>query len=333
MRFLVIGAGAIGGFLACRLDAAGHTVQVVARGAHLAAMRAGGLRLEAMDGTHHHTARIEALGDVNEAGPAQVVIVTLKSHQLPAMADAIAAAAEPASLLLTVQNGVGWWYFQRHGGALDGRIVQAVDPQGGLATTLPLDRLVPAFAYKSAHVAAPGLVRHVVSERDRLALGALDPSAAARIDELLPALRAAGLAPAPGDVRRWMWNKLLGNIFANPVCALTHRTLGDLVALPQTRALALALMRETAAVAAALGYPPEGAAELQGRLERARELGRAKPSMLQDREAGRPMELDAILGAVVELAALAAVEVPRIGTLLACLKLVESSSALEPESD
>lgn len=324
MRFLIVGAGAIGGFVAGRLLAAGHDVTVLARGAHLHAMQANGLRLEDALGRVDYHGPVGTCADLRDAPVADIVIVTLKAHQVAALAVPLSVAAARAQLLVPVQNGVGWWYFQRHAGAHQGRTVRSVDPDGALAHHLPVDRTVPAFAFKSAQLVEPGVVRHIETQSDKLALGELDGGDSARLRDFSALLVDAGLKAMQGDPRQWMWNKLLGNIFANPICALTRQPLGLVARHPATRALALDLMRELAAVAAALGRPIS--MSFEERLDRGVGLVTARPSMLQDLEANRPMELDAILGAVVELGQLVGVDVPHIDALLACLRVIDQQA-------
>lgn len=324
MRILVAGAGAMGGFLAARLALAGHRVDVVARGAHLRAMRERGLVLVA-DGEPARTARVGAHASLEDAPPADVLLVAFKAHQLPALAGPLARAAARAALTVPVQNGVGWWYFQRAGGPFDGRAVESVDPGGTLAASMPVARTAPMFAFKSAEVASPGVVSHVPTATDAFACGTLDGGAPDALASFVSAMSDAGLRLEVSDVRALMWTKLMGNVFANPICALTGVPLGPAVAHPEVRELALALMQECVAVARAHGVAI--AVDPVQRLARSAAVGAARPSMMQDRDAGRPMELDAILGALVELAGLVAVPVPRVRTLLACLRLIESRAA------
>jgi len=321
MRVLVAGAGAMGGFLAARLALAGHPVDVVARGEHLRAMRERGLTLVA-DGEPARTVPVGACASLQEAPPADVLLVAFKAHQLPALAEPLARAAARSALTVPVHNGVGWWYFQRAGGRFEGRAVESVDPGGRLAASMPLERTVPMFAFKSAEVVAPGVVSHVSTGSDAFACGTLDGAPVDGLARWTAALADAGLRCDVADVRTLMWTKLMGNVFANPICALTGVPLGPAVAHPDVRELALALMRECIAVARAYGVTV--AVDPEQRLARGAAVGAARPSMLQDRDAGRPMELDAILGALVELARLVEVPVPRVRTLLACLRLIES---------
>lgn len=322
MAITIVGAGAIGGFLAARLARAGHDVNVVARGEHLAALRASGrIVLQAPDGVREE-APVRAVASAAEAPAAEILFITLKAHQLPEAAAGLAGAVTAADIVVPIQNGVPWWYFQRHGGPHDGRVVRAVDPDGALARALDPAKLVPAFAYKAAEVVAPGVVRDNRAASDQFPVGGLDDAAAPRVARLKALFASAGLAAPDGDIRRQVWNKLLGNVWANPIGALTGATVGTTLRHPATRSLALALMAEVAAVAAALGRPVS--ASFEDRLTRAEQVGDAKASMLQDVERGRKPEHDAILGALIELAGLTGVLVPHARALYACLDLAES---------
>jgi len=323
MRILVAGAGAIGGFVAARLGQAGHAVSVLARGTHLAAMRERGRIVIEAHGGGAEEAPVTAVADAREAVPPELLFVTAKAHQVPALAPQLAAAAAAASAIVPCHNGVGWWYFQRHGGALDGRTLRAVDPQGTIARHLDPGKVMPTFAFKAAEVVAPGRVRHIVAASDSFPIGELDGRETPRLAALAAAMSAAGLKAPASDVRQQMWRKLLGNIWANPIGALTGATVGATVAHPETRALALALMREVAAVAAALGVGDLG--DFEQRLGRAAEVGDAKASMLQDRERGRALEHGAIVGALVEIAGFVGVAVPHAAALGACLALLDAT--------
>ncbi|MFZ4760618.1 MAG: ketopantoate reductase family protein [Burkholderiaceae bacterium] len=327
MRLLVIGAGAMGGYLAARLGSTGHEVSVVARGAHLEAMRrAGGLVLVEPDAERRFVP-MTAYADTDDAPAADVVMVTLKAHQVTAMRAPIARAAARASMLVVVHNGVGWWYFRRGAsGPFAGRTVASVDPDGTVAATLPDDKVVPLFCFKSAEVIEPGVVLHRPSASEQHLCGELDDAHSPRLGAFVDAMLAAGLPCRIEPVRAAMWTKWLGNIFANPLCALTGVPLGPAVMHPDGRVLALALMRECADVAAAHGVPILMSPE--ERLDKAARVKDVRPSMLQDRDAGRPMELDAILGGLVELGGLVGVEVPTTRTLLACLRVAQAHAGI-----
>jgi len=324
VRILIVGAGAIGGFLAARLSGAGHDVAVVARGAHLQAIRTDGLRLVTAAGPDV-VARVDAFGAMDEVGATDAVIVAVKSYQIGPLVPSIVGAASRTRMIVPVQNGIGWWYFQGRTGRHAGRAVRSVDPAGDLAIGLPADRIVPMFAFKAAEVTAPGVVRHIPSDTDRFPLGELDGAVTSRVRDLSAALTASGLSAPITDIRVEMWTKLLGNIYANPICALTRVPLGPAIAHPATRMLAVRLMQECKSVAAAhgVGIP----VSFEERLARSASVGDARPSMLQDRDAGRPMELDAILAALVELGDLEGVPTPCVQSLLACLRLVEARVA------
>lgn len=323
MRITVVGAGAIGCFVGGRLAQAGHEVTAVARGPHLQALQAGGLRLG--DGREpDEPIALRAVGRIAEAPDAELVVVTLKAHQLPGLADDLAAAAAGAAGVLPIQNGLAWWYFQAEGAAGEASgSLRSVDPDGRLAAALPPEKLFPVAAFKSAEVVAPGVVHHRSTASDSFPLGPVRKEREAEAERWRTVFAQAGL-PAPAvDVRRTAWWKLLGNIWANPIGALTGATVGTIASFAPTVELATALMAEATAVARACGVEP-GVVPAE-RLARGRAVGDVKSSMLQDRERGRLMELDAILGSVVELAALRQVPVPSIQALHACLALIQSA--------
>lgn len=321
-RVLIYGAGAIGGFLAASLSRAGHDVSLVARGEHAAMIERDGLRVEDDQGRQERF-RPRLIRHGAKAAPLDWLFITLKTHQLQGLVDELAPWAAQADLLIPVHNGVGWWYFQNGGPThLRGRPVAALDPGGAMARRLPVDRAAPMFAFKSAEVIKPGTVRHIVSPTDRLVVGELDGGRREAVDALTAALVQSGIACERADPRQTMWVKLLGNIFANPICALSGQDLGTMLRHPAGHELALALMGECAAVAGALGVAVE--TRFEDRLARSMAVGAARPSMLQDRAAGRPMEIDAILTALIELGQLVGVETPRTQTLQCCLRLIES---------
>jgi 2-dehydropantoate 2-reductase len=325
MRILVAGAGAIGGYLAGVLARAGHDVTVLGRGAHLAATRERGrIALETTDGKREEFP-VAAVADAGDAAPPDVLFITVKAHQVPELAPRLASAAAAAEIIVPCHNGVGWWYFHRHPGRLAGRAVHAVDPDGSIARHLDPAKVVPTFAFKAAEVVAPGVVRHIVTASDSFPVGELDGQPSQRVERLSRAIAQGGIPAPVADVRQRMWWKLLGNIWANPIGALTGTTVGATGTHPATRTLSLALMSEVAAVATALGVTVD--TDFERRLGRAKEVPNAKASMLQDRERGRPLEYEAILGAVVEIAELVGVKVPHTTTLYACLALLDSAQA------
>lgn len=326
-RVLVIGAGAIGGLLAARLALAGHTVAVVARGAHCAAMRAAGSILLETRGEIRQ-APVTAFDSIAAAPAADFVFITLKAYQLPALATELGARARAARVCVPVQNGIPWWYFQRATGPHANRVVQAVDPAGTLAAQLRDAVLAPGFASIAAEVVAPGHIVAPAAAADAMPLGPLGP------DDQAGALAAAALIATTGylaplvDVRQAAWAKLLGNLWTNPLGALTRSTISHLATHPVGQQLARELMIEAEAVANALGVVP--GLDYEQRFERSRVLRQGiKSSMLQDIERGRQTERVAILQALVELADLAGVAVPRARTLNACLLLLEENLAAE----
>jgi 2-dehydropantoate 2-reductase len=315
MRIGIFGAGAIGGLLGARLAAAGSDVTIVARGPHLAAMRADGLTLRS--GGETLTVRPRCVADAAEAGAQDFVVVTLKAHALPAAAPAIAAMLGPDGALVTAVNGVPYWYFHALEGPHRDRAVQSVDPGGVLLATLPPARAIGCVVYPAAEVVAPGVIEHGYG--DRFTLGEPDGSRSARVAALSAALQTAGFkAPVRPRIRDEIWVKLWGNMAFNPLSALTGSTLDRLAGRPDLRAVAKAMMLEGQAVAEALGA--RFAIDVDKRIDGALEVGAHKTSMVQDLERGRPMEIDALLGAVVELGELAGVATPASGQVLALLR-------------
>lgn len=296
MKVAIFGAGAIGGFMGVKLAQAGADVTFVARGPHLAAMRERGVTL--VSGGRSETVRPRCVGDAAEAGGQDFVVVTLKAHSLPAAAPAIAGMLGPEGAVVTAVNGVPYWYFHGIEGAHRDRRVESVDPGGVVWAALPPARAIGCVVYPAAEVAEPSVIHHTYG--DRFSLGEPDGSRSERVEALSRMLIAGGLkAPIRPRIRDEIWVKLWGNLTFNPVSALTGATLDRLVGQPDLRALCRAMMTEAQTVAEALGA--RFAISLDKRLDGAAEVGAHKTSMLQDLERGRPMEIDALLGAVVEL--------------------------------
>ncbi|MBV8613832.1 MAG: 2-dehydropantoate 2-reductase [Acetobacteraceae bacterium] len=305
MRIGVFGAGAIGGFLGARLAAAGAEVTIVARGPHLAAMRANGVRL--VSGGETVTLRPRCCDDPGEAGVQDYVIVTLKAHSLPEAAPGIARMMGPHSALVTGINGVPYWYFYGLDGPWRDRRVESVDPGGALWDILPPSQAIGCVVYPAAEVVEPGVIAHTYG--DRFSLGEPDGSRSARIEALSKLLIGAGLkAPVRPRIRDEIWVKLWGNLAFNPLSALTMTTLDRLTRAPDLRAVCRAMMREAKTVAEALGT--RFAIDVERRIDGAAEVGEHKTSMLQDLERGRPLEIEALLGAVVELGGMTGVATP-----------------------
>jgi 2-dehydropantoate 2-reductase len=324
MRIAIVGAGAIGGFLAARLDAAGSRVTVVARGATLSALSGTGLTLVERDG-RQAIHRLPVVDRLAAAGPQDCVVLAVKANQVVPVAGDL-ARLDPRTTIVPMQNGIPWWYFQRHGGEHEGRAVRAVDPSGRLAATIDPRRLAGCVVYPACELVAPGVVRHV--EGERFALGELDGSTGTRVEAIAAAFRAAGLkAPVLADIRAEIWLKLWGNLTFNPVSALTRATLDRICGEPLTRELAAGMMGEAQEVASRLGITFR--VPIERRIEGAARVGRHKTSMLQDIEAGRATEIEALLGSVIELARLTGTSVPRIDAIYACMRLLEASVRID----
>jgi 2-dehydropantoate 2-reductase len=315
----VVGAGAIGGLLAARLALADEEVSVVDRGEHLDAIRARGLKVIAHDGTEQVATKITAFDDPAKAGEQDLVILALKAHVIASVAPRLPALFGDATMLMTAQNGLPWWYFLRHGGALDGQRLQCLDPDGTIEEHVDARRIIGCVVYPAAELSAPGVIRHV--EGDRFAIGELDNTRTDRVQLLAETLTRAGFkAVIPDNIRAEVWLKLWGNMSFNPISALTHATLVDICQFAPTRELAAAMMREAQAVAGKLGI--EFRVPLEKRIAGAEKVGGHKTSTLQDIEAGREIETDALLGAVIELARLTQTPVPACDSVLAILKLL-----------
>jgi 2-dehydropantoate 2-reductase len=314
MRFAIVGAGATGGFLGAHLARAGEEVILIARGSHLAAMRERGVTIRS--GEEEFTARPDCTDDLSAIGRAEVVFLTLKAHSIPAVAPAIGAALAPGACVVGAQNGIPWWYFpDRH--------LEAVDPGGLIARSLPYPRVVGCIVYPATRIVEPGLIEHV--EGNRFSLGEPDGSRSERVQEIAAALAGAGLkAPIQTRIRNEIWLKLLGNATLNPISALTRATLRQIVTSPATHDLVRTLMEEVDAVARALEI--EVPLSIEKRMEGAAATGDHRTSMLQDLEAGRPLEVEALLGAVVELADGAGIAVPSLRTVYGLTKLLDEVS-------
>ncbi|MEO5845437.1 MAG: 2-dehydropantoate 2-reductase [Caldimonas sp.] len=309
MRFAVVGAGAIGGYLGAKLSLAGEDVTVLARNQTLAAIGARGLRLVLEDGSELHAKAVRAVGDATDAGPQDAVLLAVKAHQVRDVLPGITRLLGPATLLVTMTNGIPWWYFQRLPGPWQGRTLDSVDPGGLLAAAIDPAAVIGSVVYPAAEVVEPGIVR--VVEGNRFSLGELDGSRSERIETLAHAFMNAGFkAPVTKDIRAEIWLKLWGNLSFNPVSALTHATLAGICRDPDGRALVETMMAEAQRVAEKLGVVFK--LSIEKRIAGAAAVGEHKTSMLQDVEHGRPLELAALVGSVVELARITATPVPAI---------------------
>ena len=322
MKICVVGAGAIGGYLAVKLALAGHKISVVARGNHLAAIRRNGLRLVNRDsGAELHVQNMLASDQMADLGRQDFVLLALKAHQIAAAAADLRVLYGPETTVVTLQNGIPWWYFHQHGGALAGTRLESVDPGGLIDAQLEPTRVLGCVVYKGAEVIEPGVIRHTETAGDKFPLGELDGSETPRIRAISEALERAGVhAPVIPDIRAEKWFKLWGNMAWNPICALTHANALEVYQSPQANRLSLIMMREAQVIAEKLGIRFRGTPE--DRMQRIHQIGPTRPSMLQDTEAGRPLEVDALVGAVVELAGLTATPAPHVEAVYACAKLL-----------
>lgn len=315
-RVLIFGAGAIGGYMGVKLAQAGARVTFFARGAHLEAMKANGIKLIS-EGTETVTKDANFAGDAREAGEQDFVIVSLKAHGLVAAVDQVASLLGPKTALVTAMNGVPYWYFHKHGGPHDGKRLESVDPGGALWTKLGPERAIGCVVYPAANILAPGVIEHTYS--NRFTLGEPDGSKSERIAALSELMIKGGLkAPIRPRIRDDMWVKLWGNLCFNPLSALTGATLDVITGDPGTRSVARAMMLEAQAVGEALGI--KFGIDVEKRIDGAAEVGAHKTSMLQDLEAKKPMEIDALLGAVVEMGALTGHEMPACKMVLALVR-------------
>jgi 2-dehydropantoate 2-reductase len=321
MKVCIYGAGAIGAYLGAALVDAGCNVSFVARGPHLAALQRNGLTLE-IGGTTRNL-RIPATDNPATIGAQDYVILTLKAHSVAPVATQIATLLGPKTAIVTAQNGILWWYFYKVPGPLENRHLDTVDAGGHVWKTLGPERAIGCVVYPSCEIVAPGVVRHL--EGNRFMLGEPDGTKSARVAALAQALTAGGLkAPVRPRIRDDIWFKLLGNATFNPVSVLTHATLEQMGKDPGVRAVIRQMMTEAEKVAAKLGV--EFPLELEKRIDGATAVGAHKTSMLQDYELGRPLELDALVASVAEIARLVDVPTPTLDAVLALVRLRIASS-------
>ncbi len=319
MKIAIVGAGAIGGYLGAKLALAGEDVTVVARKQNLAAIRAGGLRLILADGTEQQARGVTAVQDMAEAGPQDAVLLTVKAHQLPDLLPGLRALFGPDTAVVSMINGVPWWYFHRLAGPYEGRPLESVDPGGVIARHIEPERVIGGVVYPAAELVEPGVVR--VIEGERFSLGEPDGRRTPRIEALSQTLIRAGFkSPVSKDIRSEIWLKLWGNLSFNPISALTHATLEGICRDPQGRALAAQMMREAQAVGEKLGV--QFKVSLEQRIAGAEAVGAHKTSMLQDVEHGRALELEALVGSVVELGRITGVATPTIEAIYAAAGLL-----------
>lgn len=320
MKFAVVGAGAIGAFVGAMLARAGEDVTLIARGAHMRAMREKGVRVRGAIGEFE--VHPPVTDDAAAVGPVDVVLLTLKAHSLTETAPRLAPLLRPDTAIVGAQNGIPWWYFYRHSGEWEGLRLDAVDPGGVIARHLDPARAIGCVLYCSTIIQEPGVIEHI--DGTRLSIGEPDGAKSERCQLISKAFIRAGLkCPIRSNIRHDIWVKLMGNVAFNPISALARATLLEIVQCRETRRLASEIMREAEAVAKRLGV--DVGITVEQRLAGAEKAGHHKTSMLQDVEAGRPLELEPIVGAAVELGEKLGVAMPCTGSVYACAKLLAQS--------
>ena len=326
MKFLIAGAGAIGAYIGALMSRAGQDVTLFARGPHLRAMQQHGVRVRSVEGDFEAHPKIS--GDLEEIGPVDVVFLGVKAHGLTQLAPALRPVLGPGTTVVGTQNGIPWWFFQgwpkSSEAACEGLHLERVDPGGAIAAAIEPRRVLGSIVYFATEVVEPGVIRH--TEGNRISLGEPDGSRSERIRAIAEALIAAGLrAPVTQRIRQEIWVKILGNVAFNPISALTGATLVQMARDPEVSALVRKIMEETLAVGAKLGL--EVPITIDQRIAGAEKVGEHKTSMLQDLEANRPIELEAVVGAIVELADRLNVPMPHTRAVYACTKLLAHTRA------
>src|SRR6267154_281259 len=319
MKFLIAGAGAIGAYIGARMAQAGFDVTLFARGPHLRAMQQNGVQVKS--GERDFVARPTMVASLEEVGPVDVVFLGVKAHGLPQLAPHLKPVLGPDTTVVSTQNGIPWWYFQGFGGEWDGLRLERIDPAGVISSAIEARRVVGSIVYFSTEVTSPGLIRHI--EGNRISIGEPDGSRSSRVRKIAEALIASGLrCPISARLRHEIWVKVLGNASLNPVSALTRATIVQMVRDPGVCSVIRNIMQEVEAVSHKLGM--ELPVSIDQRIAGAEKVGEHKTSMLQDLEAGRPMELEALVGAVVELGERVGIDMPQTCTVYACTKLLET---------
>lgn len=322
MKFLVAGAGAIGAYIGARMANAGFDVTLFARGPHLRAMQEHGVQVKSPEGDF--VARPAIAGSLDEVGPMDVVLLGVKAHGLPQLAPQLKPVIGPDTTVVSTQNGIPWWYFQGFGGEWEGLRLERVDPGGVISAAIPARQVVGSIVYFSTEIPSPGVIQHI--EGNRISLGEPDGSRSDRCRRIAEALIASGLrCPATTRLRHEIWVKVLGNASLNPVSALTRATLVQMVRDPGVSSVIRSIMEEVEAVSRKLGM--ELPVSIDQRMAGAEKVGEHKTSMLQDLEAGRPMELEALVGAVVELGERVGLPMTCTRTVYNCTKLLSQTTA------
>ena len=325
MKVCVVGAGAIGGMMAARLAQSGHEISIIARGAHLDAIQANGLKY--IEGDEELVVTdLVATAEMSEITGQDLVLLGVKAHQIEPIADKLMPMLSATGVIVTLQNGIPWWYFQKLDGDYRDNIVRTVDPNGAIAAAVDPDRVIGCIAYPAATIDAPGVIRHI--EGNRYPVGELDGSESDRVKAICDAFVGAGFKSfVLPDIRSEIWLKLWGNLSFNPISALTHATLVDICQFPQTRALAAQMMTEAQQIAEKLGASFR--VSLDKRIDGAEKVGKHKTSMLQDLEVGKALEIDGMLGVVVELGEQTGTPTPAINTVFALVSLLNKTTQEE----
>jgi 2-dehydropantoate 2-reductase len=321
MKVSVVGAGAIGGMMAAKLANSGHELSVIARGAHLDAIRTNGLKY-IENGEELVITDIFATADMEEVTGQDMVLLGVKAHQIEPIADKLMGMLSDSGVIVTLQNGIPWWYFQKLPGEYQDSIVRTVDPEGKIAAAIDPDRIIGCIAFPAATIDAPGVIRHI--EGNRYPVGELDGSESERVQNICNAFVEAGFKSfVLPDIRSEIWLKLWGNLSFNPISALTHSTLVDICQFPQTRALAAQMMTEAQQIAEKLGASFR--VSLERRIDGAEGVGKHKTSMLQDLEVGKALEIDGMLGVVIELGEQTGTPTPAMNTVFALVSLLNKT--------
>jgi len=317
MKFLIAGAGAIGAYIGARMALAGFDVTLHARGPHLKAMQERGVQVKTATGDFEACPKIS--GNLDEVGPVDVVFLGVKAHSLPQLVPHLKPVLGPHTTVVSTQNGLPWWFFQNIGGQWDGLRLERVDPAGVVSGAIAAPRVIGSIVYFSTEIIAPGIIQH--TEGNRISLGEPNGNRSDRIRKIAEALVASGLrAPVTTHIRNEIWVKILGNVAFNPVSALTGATLVRMVRDSDVCNLVREIMKEAEAVGNRLGL--ELPVSIEQRIAGAEKVGEHKTSMLQDLEAGRPLELEAVVGAIVELGERVGVPMPHTRTIYSCAKLL-----------
>ena len=325
MKVCIVGAGAIGGYMAVRIANAGHNVSVIARGPHLAAIKDRGMKL-IEENDEFVAENLTATEFVGELGPMDVVLLALKAHQIVPIVNDMSVLLGPNTVIVTLQNGIPWWYFQNFSGDYANRVVETVDPGGLLFNSIDPDRLIGCIAYPATTISKPGVIQHI--EGNRFPVGELSGMKTERVQMVSDLFAESGFkSRIIDDIRSEIWLKLWGNLTFNPISALTHSTLVDICQFPLTRQLAAAMMTEAQTVGERLGA--HFRIPMEKRIAGAESVGKHKTSMLQDVEAGKPIEIESMLGAVIELAEVTGVQTPTLRAIYACVSLLDKTLSQE----